>query len=61
LQASKRNLFISRRRSGLSDAEIEFAKKHNFIAIQLGPRILRTETAALAMIASLQSSWGDMK
>lgn len=30
-----------------------------FSAIQLGKRILRTETAALAAIAAMQSRWGD--
>lgn len=30
-----------------------------FIPIRLGPRILRTETAALAALAALQAVWGD--
>lgn len=30
-----------------------------FLAARLGPRILRTETAALAALASLQALWGD--
>jgi 16S rRNA (uracil1498-N3)-methyltransferase len=29
--------------------------------VRLGPRILRTETAALAMLASLQALWGDLR
>jgi len=44
---------------GLSPAEIELATKHHFQSIVLGPRILRTETAALTAIASMQSLWGD--
>jgi 16S rRNA U1498 N3-methylase RsmE len=28
--------------------------------VRLGPRILRTETAALAMLAGLQALWGDL-
>lgn len=44
---------------GLSQAEIELATQHHFQSILLGPRILRTETAALSAIASLQSLWGD--
>lgn len=45
---------------GLSDHEIEFAQRYNFIPICFGPRILRTETAALTAISILQSRWGDM-
>jgi 16S rRNA (uracil1498-N3)-methyltransferase len=30
-----------------------------FTAITLGPRILRTETAAVAALAAIQSRWGD--
>jgi 16S rRNA (uracil1498-N3)-methyltransferase len=45
---------------GLSDREIESANKHNFAALALGPRVLRTETAPLAAISIIQSLWGDM-
>lgn len=45
---------------GLSDQEIALAKQNNFIPISLGPRILRTETAALTAISILQSKWGDL-
>jgi 16S rRNA (uracil1498-N3)-methyltransferase len=44
---------------GLSDKELIVAKKGGFIPIKLGPRILRTETAALTMIGVLQNRWGD--
>ncbi len=44
---------------GLSPNEIEAASKNGFQSIILGPRILRTETAALAAIASMHSVWGD--
>lgn len=44
---------------GLSPAEIELATQHHFQSIVLGPRILRTETAALTAIACMQSLWGD--
>ena len=44
---------------GLTDGEITFAKENNFTGIKLGPRILRTETAALAAITSVQLLWGD--
>lgn len=45
---------------GLSDAEIKLSVAHQFIELNLGPRILRTETAGLAAIAILQSHFGDM-
>lgn len=44
---------------GLSPNEIEIAHKHGFQSIMLGPRILRTETAALATISSMHTLWGD--
>lgn len=44
---------------GLTEAEIELAKSYGFQSIVLGPRILRTETAALATISALQTLWGD--
>ena len=45
---------------GLSAAEIDAARQAGFSALQLGPRVLRTETAPLAAIAVLQARWGDM-
>tara|TARA_B110000046_G_C13024163_1_gene412866 strand:+ start:6226 stop:6957 length:732 start_codon:yes stop_codon:yes gene_type:complete len=45
---------------GLSDREIESSLGHNFTALALGPRVLRTETAPLAAISIIQSLWGDM-
>jgi len=45
---------------GLSDNEIEQARHYGFKGVQLGPRILRTETAALAAITALQVLWGDL-
>ena len=45
---------------GLSPAEITAAEQAQFSSMQLGPRILRTETAPLAAIAILQARWGDM-
>lgn len=44
---------------GLSDAEMSAAAKQNFHSLNLGPRILRTETAALAALAVLQCQFGD--
>jgi 16S rRNA (uracil1498-N3)-methyltransferase len=45
--------------SGFDSQELELALKIGFQPLQIGPRILRTETAALAVISALQSKWGD--
>lgn len=45
---------------GLSTGEVNAAERAGFSSLQLGPRVLRTETAPLAAIAILQSRWGDM-
>lgn len=44
---------------GFSDKEYDDANAAGFIAVALGPRVLRTETAALAALAVVQSHWGD--
>ena len=44
---------------GLSESEIKAAYQAKFQAMRLGSRILRTETAALAALAALQTLWGD--
>ena len=44
---------------GLSQHEIDAATSQGFQSIILGPRILRTETAALTAISSMQTLWGD--
>jgi 16S rRNA (uracil1498-N3)-methyltransferase len=45
---------------GLSPREIELAKASGFAALKLGPRVLRTETAATAALAIVQSMLGDL-
>jgi len=44
---------------GLTDREMELAALHGFTGVRLGNRILRTETAALAALAAIQTLWGD--
>lgn len=44
---------------GFSAAEEQVAKDKGFVSIQLGKRILRTETASIATIAAVQTLWGD--
>lgn len=45
---------------GLSPDERILATTAGFLRLRLGPRILRTETAALAALAALQGIWGDL-
>jgi len=45
---------------GMSEQEVVLAKRHGFTGIRLGPRVLRTETAALATISAIQILWGDL-
>ena len=45
---------------GFSDTEYEDALVAGFRPVSLGPRVLRTETAAVAALAILQSRWGDL-
>jgi len=45
---------------GFAEAEVAYAIQQGFSGMKLGPRILRTETAALAIIAILQAKFGDM-
>ena len=44
---------------GLTDKEIRLAEQSGFLPTQLGPRILRAETATVAAICALQALWGD--
>lgn len=44
---------------GLTEDEINLAALQGFTPVRLGKRILRTETAPLAAIATMQTLWGD--
>lgn len=45
---------------GLSQAEIQLAKTAGVTTVKLGPRVLRTETAATAALAIVQATAGDL-
>jgi 16S rRNA (uracil1498-N3)-methyltransferase len=45
---------------GLTQNELQLAEAKDFMGVQLGPRILRTETAAVAALSALQVRWGDL-
>ena len=45
---------------GFSDSEVVEAQQAGFSPVTLGPRILRTETAAISIVAIIQYELGDM-
>lgn len=46
---------------GFSPTEIQAAESMGFTPIRLGPRILRTETAAMTALSAIQTLWGDFR
>jgi 16S rRNA (uracil1498-N3)-methyltransferase len=63
LKKSKREsriFFIVGPEGGLSEEEVEEAKKGGFVPVTLGERILRSETASLCLVSILQYEWGDI-
>ncbi len=46
---------------GLTENEIELSEKSGYSPVSLGPRVLRTETAAISALAIFQSKWGDIR
>lgn len=45
---------------GLDGDELMEAERHGFRRVRIGPRILRTETAAVAALTAAQLLWGDL-
>ncbi len=60
LSAKKNIQILIGPEGGLTEAEVILAKENGFKGIKLGPRVLRTETAALAAITAVQLIWGDL-
>ncbi len=46
---------------GWTEDEAIILQQTGFIALRIGQRIMRTETAALATISALQTCWGDFQ
>jgi len=44
---------------GFTAGEEAAARRGGFTPVRLGPRVLRTETAAVAALAAMQALWGD--
>lgn len=45
---------------GLTNGEVSTATCHGFKPLQLGPRVLRTETAPVVALTALAMQWGEM-
>jgi len=45
---------------GFSPQELERASVAGFVPASIGPRVLRTETAAIAVLTAVQLLWGDL-
>lgn len=44
---------------GFTEVESALGRQRGFVELKLGPRVLRTETAALAALAAVNALWGD--
>lgn len=60
LEKQENVVFMVGPEGGLSDIEIETAHQHGYQNLNLGPRVLRTETAPLAALSLFQMHWGDI-
>ncbi len=54
-------LLLAGPEGGFDPAERKLAHAAGFHGLRLGPRVLRTETAALAALAAMQAVWGDYR
>jgi 16S rRNA (uracil1498-N3)-methyltransferase len=59
-QAPQRIALLIGPEGGLCDDELQHAQAEGFIRVRMGPRTLRTETAATTAIAVVQALWGDL-
>lgn len=60
-QAPKRIALLVGPEGGLAPAELAIAQEKGFAGLNLGPRILRTETAPLVALSVIGARWGDIK
>jgi 16S rRNA (uracil1498-N3)-methyltransferase len=61
IKADKKITALVGSEGGWEDSEIEFAAANGFQIITLAGRILRAETAAIAISAVLQNNFGDLR
>jgi len=57
--ARGRVILLAGPEGGLATGEVQSAQSRGFAPVRLGPRVLRTETAALAALSAIQALWGD--
>ncbi len=60
LSAPQELMLLAGPEGGFAAEELEMAQACGFTAVRLGPRVLRTETAALAALAAIHALWGDL-
>ncbi|SNY51724.1 16S rRNA m(3)U-1498 methyltransferase [Arsukibacterium tuosuense] len=60
LTASQHIRLVIGPEGGFTETEVAATSQADFTGIQLGPRVLRTETAALSAISALQLQFGDL-
>ena len=58
-RTAQRLVLLAGPEGGFAPGEAKVAQTRGFTPIRLGPRVLRTETAALAALAAIQARWGD--
>lgn len=56
----KRLQVVTGPEGGFAEPELKLAARCGYAVVSLGPRVLRTETAPLAVLAILQHRYGDM-
>lgn len=59
LPAPRQVVLLAGPEGGFAPEELDMATACGFAPVRLGPRILRTETAALAALAAIHALWGD--
>ena len=59
LRPGERVTLMAGPEGGFAPEELAMTTACGFTAVRLGPRILRTETAALAALAAIDALWGD--
>ncbi|MEE9259150.1 MAG: 16S rRNA (uracil(1498)-N(3))-methyltransferase [Nitrospinaceae bacterium] len=53
-------VFLCGPEGGFTEEEMETARGTGFVTVSLGPRVLRAETAPIAILTLLQNLWGDI-
>lgn len=61
LPAPRRALLLIGPEGGFNDDELAAARRAGFHLLQLGPRVLRTETAPVVGLGLMQQFWGDFR